>query len=110
MSAVLNLPRLLSEAEAAEYLGRSEITLRRMRKARLIGFIMVGKCPRYTEAHLREYLDANTCHATPSPTSSPSSSAKGPIAGISNGASAGRKSGVLQALRTLRKPESEPGS
>ena len=49
---------LLSEAEAARFLGISKITLSRMRKSRNIGFFRVGHRVLYSKGkHLIPYLD-----------------------------------------------------
>jgi excisionase family DNA binding protein len=58
MPEMSGLPHLHSEAEAAEYLGVTELTLYRWRKRGLIACIMVGKSPRYTEQHIFDYLAA----------------------------------------------------
>src|ERR1700733_2945718 len=50
------LPRLLSERQAADALGVSIATLRRERKRRHIGYIMIGGRPRYTDRHLAAYI------------------------------------------------------
>jgi len=61
----MTLPRLWTEAEAAEYLGVTELTLYRWRKRGLIACIMVGKSPRYTEQHITDYLAAQEVLAVP---------------------------------------------
>lgn len=53
------LPRLLTERQAADALGVSSDTLRRERRRRRIGYVMIGGRPRYTEQHLATYLDAH---------------------------------------------------
>lgn len=67
------LPRLYPEAEAAEYLGVTELTLYRWRKRGQIACIMVGKSPRYTDQHITDYLKARevpvVCASGPKPTS-----------------------------------------
>src|SRR3569833_1793881 len=66
------LPRLYPEAEAAEYLGVTELTLYRWRKRGQIACIMVGKSPRYTDQHITDYLKARevpvVCASGPKPT------------------------------------------
>lgn len=54
----VELPPLLTEAEVAEYLGVTELTVYRWRRAGVIGCHMVGKSPRYTEKHVMDYLAA----------------------------------------------------
>lgn len=58
MAGLPGLPRLLSEAEVAEYLGVTVLTVYRWRRAGVIGCHMVGKSPRYTEQHVIDYLAA----------------------------------------------------
>jgi excisionase family DNA binding protein len=72
------LPRLLSESEAAEYLGVTELTLYRWRKRGLIACIMVGKSPRYTEQHIADYLVAQEVPAVPVAESKPKPVRHGP--------------------------------
>lgn len=57
------LPILPTESEAAEYFGVTELTLYRWRKAGRIGFYMVGKSPKFSEAHIAEFLTAQTVPA-----------------------------------------------
>jgi excisionase family DNA binding protein len=52
------LPELLTEAEAARRLGVSQATLQRERRRPQIRHVMIGGRPRYTPAHLAEYLAA----------------------------------------------------
>lgn len=100
------LPTRLSEAEAAEYLGKSVITLRRYRKAGRIGFLRIGRDVYFTEAHLSQFLEAGECPAsfTASPTSTPSSPAKEPRTSTLSGGKAGRRSAALRALAALAQP------
>jgi excisionase family DNA binding protein len=70
----MSLPLLVTEAEAAQYLGITELTLYRWRKAGKIGFYMIGKSPRFSEAHIAEYLASQTVPAValePRPTTKP---------------------------------------
>ena len=57
MTDVVRVPKLLTEPEAAKALGVSVDTLRRLRKARKIGYTRVGGRVRYTEQHLADYID-----------------------------------------------------
>src|SRR5690606_13125406 len=98
------------EAEAAEYLGVAEETLRRWRRRGRIGWIKIGDSPRFTEHHLRAFLEAPECPATASPTSSPSSPAPARPAGMSSGGKAANRGGVRRALQTAGKPGNEPES
>jgi excisionase family DNA binding protein len=72
----MTLPRLYSEAESAEYLGVTELTLYRWRKRGLIACIMVGKSPRYTEQHVLDYLAAR--EVSVARTAEPTPSQRGP--------------------------------
>jgi excisionase family DNA binding protein len=110
---ISTLPKLYTEAEAAEYLRLAERTLQRKRRCRQIGFIMIGRRAKYKEQHLLDYLESQECKAPPkpgdtsgsgSPTNIPSSSAKGRTTGTSNGGSAARSSAALAALRVLSTP------
>ena len=49
-------PDLLTERQAADALGVSIDTLRRERKRRRIGYIMIGGRPRYTDRQLAAYI------------------------------------------------------
>lgn len=109
---VVGLPELFDEATVASYLGCVEITMRRMRKAGKISFLLVGSKPRYTADMVQQYLDASTCHAksTASPTSTALSSARAPNAGTSSGVRTVGPNAALLALRVLNKPSTSPGS
>lgn len=54
------LPRLLTEAQAANELGVSVSTLMRTRQLGNITHTRVGHLIRYTEAHLADYIERNT--------------------------------------------------
>lgn len=58
METLGQLPALYSEREVADYLQISVITLARYRKAGEIACIMVGSTPRYSESHIKEYLES----------------------------------------------------
>jgi excisionase family DNA binding protein len=58
-----NLPRLYTEAEVAEYLGISEVTLYRWRRDGKIGCFLVGKKPRFSEDHIRTFLESGQSQA-----------------------------------------------
>ncbi len=76
MTAVLRLPELFKEREAAKALGASVDTLRRLRKARKIGYTRIGGRVRYTEQHLADYIDReNVEPCQNSKTSGPAGSA-----------------------------------
>lgn len=62
-----SLPVLLTEAEAAEYLGVTELTVYRWRKAGKISCYMAGKSPRYSEQHILNYLKAHEVPVTLAP-------------------------------------------
>jgi len=61
MGAAERLPELFTEEQAADYLGVAEVTLRRRRAAGMIGFTRIGRQARYTETHLLNYLEQQTC-------------------------------------------------
>ncbi|WP_425492836.1 helix-turn-helix domain-containing protein [Luteibacter aegosomatissinici] len=70
----VTLPPVLTEAELADYLGVTKLTVYRWRKAGKIGFYMVGKSPRFSESHIAEYLASQTIPAValePRPTTKP---------------------------------------
>ena len=56
----MGLPLLMTERQACERLGVSIDTVRRERRRRNVGYVMIGGHPRYTEAHLSEYIEART--------------------------------------------------
>ncbi|WP_368415292.1 helix-turn-helix domain-containing protein [Falsiroseomonas sp.] len=58
MGDVLAFETPMTEADAARRLGVSIDTVRRERKRRRIRYVMIGGRPRYTPAHLVEYLAA----------------------------------------------------
>ncbi|WP_448098140.1 helix-turn-helix domain-containing protein [Luteibacter yeojuensis] len=74
----MSLPHLYSEAEAAEYLGITELTLYRWRKAGKIACMMVGKSPRYSEQHILDYLKAREIPAAPVSEPKPKAVSRGP--------------------------------
>lgn len=96
MGAAEKLPELYAEAAAASYLGIAEITLRRIRKRRQIGHIRIGKAVKYTETHLLEYLEQQTCQPASALATIGSNSAKAQPSGIGRG---GTQMGVSSALR-----------
>lgn len=96
MGAAEKLPELYAEAAAASYLGIAEITLRRIRKRRQIGHIRIGKAVKYTENHLLEYLEQQTCQPASASATTGSNSAKAQPSGIGRG---GTQTGASSALR-----------
>ena len=60
MNGVVQFCPLFSEAEAARRLGVSIDTVRRERKRKNIGFVMIGRGIRYTDKLLNAYLEART--------------------------------------------------
>ena len=58
MSALVQVPPLMTENEAAERLSISVHTLRRERRSGKIGYLTVASRPRYRESHLIAYLEA----------------------------------------------------
>lgn len=96
MGAAEKLPELYTEAIAASYLGIAEITLRRIRTRNLIGYIRIGKAIRYTENHLLEYLEQQTCQPASASATTGSNSAKAQPSGIGRG---GTQRDVNSALR-----------
>lgn len=58
-------PNLLSENDAAEWLGVSIFTVQRERKRGIIGYTMIGSRARYSIADLQAYVDSKSskpCH------------------------------------------------
>lgn len=68
-----SLPALLTEAEAAEYLGVTELTLYRWRKAGKISCYTASKSPRYSEQHILDYLKAHEVPVMPASGPKPTS-------------------------------------
>ena len=54
------LPTLLTESDAAAYLGLKPDTLARIRRRGDIGHVLVGRRVRYTEQHILDYLNQQT--------------------------------------------------
>jgi excisionase family DNA binding protein len=113
MPEPIRLPRLLTEAEAAEALGVSYDTMLRERKGGRISYTMIGGRVRYTEAHLAEYVENRTvrCRANQASNPEPSpdtGSAGGPTP--TNGAEPGsiaehdRRAAHRLAQATFGKP------
>lgn len=107
MSAAERLPELYTEAVAASYLGISEITLRRIRTRNLIGHIRIGKAVRYTENHLLNYLERQTCQPVSALATIGSNSAKAQPPGIGRGGTQTAASSALRlAQETLERHKS----
>ncbi|MEW9573801.1 helix-turn-helix domain-containing protein [Rhodanobacter sp. Si-c] len=106
------LPRLYTETEAAEYLGKSVITLRRWRRQGRLESIKIGQSTRFTETHLLACLKVCTCPASSiaSPTSTPSSHARVRPSSTSSGGSADEKSAALRAVAALKMPSGKQES
>jgi len=113
MSAdVLNLPRMMTEADAAERLGISVFTLARERKARRIAYRKMRGGVRYTEADLAAYVESirvPSCRDTETDSASKSEasgSASGPTAvpGVGRGSilSLDRRAAHRLAQTTLK--------
>jgi hypothetical protein len=62
---LLKLPELLHERQAAERLGMSADTLRRIRSRGEIAYFKIGGRPKYTEKHILDYLTRNEVPACP---------------------------------------------
>lgn len=60
MSAAERLPHLFTEEDAAAYLGKSVITLRRWRKQGLLGSVKLGQDCRFTAEHLLACIETHT--------------------------------------------------
>jgi helix-turn-helix protein len=80
--SVVSIPALLTEQQAAEKLGISIYTLQRIRKRREISFISIGRKAKYSEHHLAEYREAQTCHAERKPAQTRSADIGSPNAEI----------------------------
>ena len=57
MSKPIRLPKLHKEHKAAKALNVSVYTLRRLRKARKIGYTRIGERAHYTDRHLADYIE-----------------------------------------------------
>jgi excisionase family DNA binding protein len=101
MGAAERLPHLYTEAEAAEYLQVTELTLYRWRKRGIISCVMVGKSPKYTDQHITDFLKAHECQASNSaPT--PSNAVKAPRTGsVHGGTTEGSNNALLLAQQIL---------
>lgn len=107
MGAAEKLPELYTEAIAASYLGIAEITLRRIRTRNLIGYIRIGKAIRYTENHLLEYLEQQTCQPASASATTGSNSARARPSGIGRGGTRMDASNALRlAQETLERHKS----
>lgn len=107
MGAAERLPYLYSEAEAAEYLGVSEVTMARIRKRGDIGHTMIARRPKYTESHLLDYLEQQTCPRDSALAPTGSSNAKARPSGIALGGTATDASSALRlAHETLNRQKS----
>ena len=105
MGAAERLPELLTEDEAASYLGVSVPTLRRWREAGAIGFFRVGKKPKYTVQDLQTYLDKNRCPPKDLKSADTGlSAAKGRRTGRGLGGTKERSSVLALAHRILNAP------
>lgn len=58
---IVDLPKLYTEAEVAEYLGINEQTVARERKRGRLGYTLVAKKIRFTAEHIQEYLRSREC-------------------------------------------------
>lgn len=105
MGAAERLPELFTEAAAAEYLGIAEVTLRRRRAAGQIGFTRIGRAAKYTEIHLMNYLEQQTCQPASASATTGLSSAKAQPSGRGRGATPLDASSALRlAQEILMKP------
>jgi len=116
MAEVLSRPPLFEEKQAAAELGVSVDTLRRERKRGCIGYVRIGKRKvTYTEAQLRQYIEAQTvepgaapCQATENSGSKSDTTgcpgAQTPITGAERGSTqtTDRRVAFLSAQKTLR--------
>ncbi|WP_337054040.1 helix-turn-helix domain-containing protein [Pseudoxanthomonas sp. USHLN014] len=107
MSAAERLPELMTEAEAASYLGVAEVTLRRIRKREKIGYIRIGSKPKYTESHLLKFLEQQTCQPASASATTGSNSEKDRASGSGRGATRQDASSALRlAQETLTRQKS----
>ena len=111
MGDVVGLPVLLTEKTAAARIGVSLTTLQRHRRAGAIECTKIGRCVKYTEQQILDYLESCKCREKPAPLNSENiSSANGAIR--RTGADAGlipsrdRQNAKVLALKTLRKQQS----
>jgi len=57
------MSKLLTMAEASEYLGISKLTLYGWVSARKVGFVKVGRLVRFKQEHLDRWIDQHTVKA-----------------------------------------------
>lgn len=57
------MSKLLTMAEASEYLGISKLTLYGWVSARKVGFVKVGRLVRFKQEHLDKWIDQHTVKA-----------------------------------------------
>lgn len=104
MGAAERLPELYTEAAAASYLGISEITLRRFRVRGAIAHIRIGKAVKYTERHLLNYLEPQTCPPASALATTGLNNAKAQPSGTGRGGTRQNASSALRlAQETLAK-------
>jgi len=106
MGAAERLPELFTEEEAAAYLDVSVVTLRRRRAAGEMGFMRMGRTIKYTEKHLLDYLEQNTCQPSFASAITGLSNAKDRPSGIARGATKADANSALrlaQEILTKRK-------
>ncbi|QBN68199.1 DNA-binding protein [Xanthomonas oryzae pv. oryzae] len=86
------------------YLDVSEITLRRFRKRGIIGHIRIGKAIKYTEQHLLNYLEQQTCQPASASATTGLSNARAQPSGTGRGSTRQDASSALRlAQKTLAK-------
>jgi hypothetical protein len=58
------VPTLLRETDVAGMLHCSRVTVARERRAGRLGYVKVGKKVFFTNTHVAEYIESQSCHAT----------------------------------------------
>jgi hypothetical protein len=69
MADLVELPKLLTEHQAADVLGVSVDTVRRERRRQRIAHTSIGGRIRYIEKHLADYIQSNEVAPCPPPPS-----------------------------------------
>lgn len=78
--SVVELPKLWTDSEVAQYLGVNPQTVARERRRKRLSYTLIGKKVRITTAQLEQYLRDRACTTTSSNEKTGSSTSAGPNA------------------------------